>query len=192
MSRLQLRLILIAIVAVVSLISSMFQTEPDRRPQTPTDPVEVSLEQPTSDTTVAKPTSETKPSTEITPPSKSSDLVALNRGVLRGPEEVAIVQHIIDHGSLPDSFVTKREAEKLGWDASEGNLRKVAPGKSIGGDRFYNREGELPEASGRKYYEADLNYNGGHRGAERLVYSSDGLIYVTRNHYRSFQQVKTK
>ncbi|RCS41565.1 ribonuclease [Bremerella cremea] len=123
--------------------------------------------------------------------SETDDLAALNRGVLDSPEEVAVVQHIVQHGTLPDSFITKREADKLGWNASQGNLGKVAPGKSIGGDRFYNREGELPEAPGRKYFEADLDYHGGHRGAERLVYSNDGLIFVTRDHYRSFQQVKT-
>lgn len=190
MSRIHLRLILIAVVIVVSLISSIFQTEPDNRPQTPTKPLEVTIENPVQEIPVAEMFDDDKPGEAAA--SKSGDLAALNRGVLQDAAEVAIVQHIVQYGSLPDSFITKHEAERLGWDASQGNLRQVAPGKSIGGDRFFNREGELPNVPGRKYFEADLNYHGGHRGAERLVYSSDGLIYVTRNHYRSFQQVKTK
>ena len=178
MSRLHLRLIVLLIAGVIALASSFFETgEPDR-PDAPTDPVEVNIEQPTREASGAQAT-------------ESSDLAKLNQGVLHGPEEVAIVQHLVEHGTLPDSFITKREADKLGWNPSEGNLRDVAPGKSIGGDRFFNREKELPDAPGRKYFEADLNYNGGRRGAERLVYSDDGSIYVTRDHYRTFTQVKT-
>lgn len=180
MSRLHLRLAVLVIAAVIALASSFFETgEPDR-PDTPTDPVEVSIEQPTRQTT-----------DKAAPETGSKDLAQLNRGVLHSPEEVSIVEHLVEHGTLPSSFITKREAEKLGWKPSDGNLRDIAPGKSIGGDRFLNRERELPDAPGRKYFEADLNYDGGRRGAERLVYSDDGLIYVTRDHYRTFTQVKT-
>lgn len=62
------------------------------------------------------------------------------------------------------------------------------PGKAIGGDRFGNQEKGLPDAPSRQWFEADINYNCGHRGSDRLLYSSDGLIYVTTDHYRSFQQ----
>lgn len=183
MSRIHLRLIVLVIAGVIALASSFFETETPDRPDAPTDPVEVNIEQPTGQTPdTAAPESDS---------AHSNDLAKLNQGVLRGPEEVAIVQHLVEHGTLPSSFITKREADKLGWNPSEGNLRDVAPGKSIGGDRFFNREKELPDAPGRKYFEADLNYDGGRRGAERLVYSDDGLIYVTRDHYRSFTQVKT-
>ncbi|MGN1069057.1 MAG: ribonuclease domain-containing protein [Candidatus Fimadaptatus sp.] len=57
---------------------------------------------------------------------------------------------------------------------------------SIGGDRFGNREGLLPDARGRQYYECDVNYDGGYRGGERIVFSSDGLIYYTCDHYNTF------
>lgn len=190
MSRLHLRLIMVAVIIVVSVISSIYQTEPDNRPQTPTKPMEVTIETPVHEIPVAEMFDDDKPGEASS--SKTDGLAAFNRGVLSSPEEVAVVQHIVQHGTLPNSYITKREADKLGWNPSQGNLRVVAPGKSIGGDRFHNREGELPDAPGRKYFEADLNYHGGHRGAERLVYSSDGLIFVTRDHYRSFQQVKTK
>ena len=103
------------------------------------------------------------------------------------PEKVAEYLHF--YGHLPQNYLTKQEAKALGWAASQGNLWEVAEGKSIGGDRFGNREGLLPEADGRTWYECDVNYMGGFRGAERLLYSSDGLIYYTDDHYASFTLV---
>ncbi len=89
---------------------------------------------------------------------------------------------------LPQRYVTKDQAERLGWRPGM-DLWKAAPGKSIGGDRFGNREGLLPSAAGRRFFEADLDYAGGSRGARRLVWSSDGLRWVTLDHYRSFREV---
>lgn len=97
-----------------------------------------------------------------------------------------VSDYIRQYGELPDNFITKKEAEALGWVASQGNLHEVAPGKSIGGDTFGNREGLLPKAKERKWYEADINYNGGRRNADRIVFSNDGLIYMTTDHYKSF------
>ena len=102
------------------------------------------------------------------------------------PEDVAA--YIYEWEELPPNFITKSEAQKLGWDSSKGNLWDVAYGKSIGGDRFGNREGLLPE--GEEYRECDVNYAGGYRDAERLVYSIDDYdIYYTDDHYESFSQV---
>lgn len=100
-----------------------------------------------------------------------------------------VSEYLHTYGHLPSNFITKKEAQALGWDSSAGNLDEVAPGKSIGGDRFGNYEGLLPEKSGRKYYECDINYSGGYRGGERIVYSSDGLIFYTEDHYRTFEQL---
>lgn len=100
-----------------------------------------------------------------------------------------VAQYIRNYGELPDNYITKKEAEKLGWIASEGNLQEVAPGMSIGGDRFGNREGLLPKANGRTWYEADINYEGGRRNADRIVFSNDGLIYMTTDHYKSFTDI---
>lgn len=100
-------------------------------------------------------------------------------------EEVAEYLHI--YGHLPDNFITKKEAKALGWVSSEGNLAEVAPGKSIGGDYFGNFEGNLPEKDGREYHECDIDSDGGYRGAKRLVYSNDGLIYYTEDHYETFE-----
>ena len=96
--------------------------------------------------------------------------------------------YLITYGHLPDNFVTKKEAEKAGW--SGGSLEKVLPGKCIGGDRFGNLEGKLPKASGRCWTECDINTLGKKsRGAERLVFSNDGLIYYTGDHYETFELV---
>ena len=101
------------------------------------------------------------------------------------PYEVAEYLHL--YGELPPNYLTKNEAQDRGWDSSRGNLWDVAPGMSIGGDRFGNYEGLLPEKKGRRYTECDVNYDGGYRGGERIVFSNDGLIYYTDDHYESFE-----
>ena len=108
-------------------------------------------------------------------------------GSYTSKEEVALYLHT--YGHLPENYITKKQAEKLGWDNRAGNLQDVAPGKSIGGSRFGNYEGLLPDAKGRNYYECDINYEGGYRGAERIIYSDDGLIFYTADHYKSFEQL---
>ncbi|QJC51716.1 ribonuclease [Paenibacillus albicereus] len=100
----------------------------------------------------------------------------------------AIIGHLQEHGELPEHFLTKAEARKRGWDAKSCNLADVLPGASIGGDRFQNREGLLPAKSGRVWREADADYASGCRNAKRVVYSSDGLYYVTEDHYKSFRK----
>ncbi len=98
--------------------------------------------------------------------------------------------YIKSHGKLPDNFITKSQARKLGWEASKGNLAEVAPGKSIGGDIFNNYEGKLPKKSGRVYYECDINYVSGFRGDDRIIFSNDGLIFKTEDHYQTFTEIK--
>lgn len=105
-------------------------------------------------------------------------------GTYTTPEDVATYLNV--YGHLPNNFITKKDAKSLGWDNKAGNLQEVAPGKSIGGDHFGNYEGLLPEAEGRSYQECDVNYAGGYRGAERIIFSNDGLIYYTSDHYETF------
>jgi hypothetical protein len=98
-------------------------------------------------------------------------------------EDVALYIHT--YGHLPDNFITKKEAEALGW--SGGGLDDYAYGCCIGGNRFGNYEGLLPEADGRKYTECDIDtMHASKRGAKRIVFSNDGLIYYTDDHYDSF------
>ncbi|MGM9605701.1 MAG: ribonuclease domain-containing protein [Faecousia sp.] len=106
-------------------------------------------------------------------------------GAYSSKEEVA--EYLHQYGHLPSNYLTKKEAQELGWISSEGNLWDVAPGMSIGGDQFGNREGLLPKAQGRKYYECDIDFDGTYRNAKRIVFSNDGLIYYTEDHYESFQ-----
>ncbi len=104
-------------------------------------------------------------------------------GVYTSKEDVAL--YLTLYGSLPDNFITKAQARDLGWEG--GSLEPYAPGKCIGGSYFGNYEGLLPEVEGRTYTECDIGTLGADsRGAERLVYSSDGLIYYTGDHYETF------
>lgn len=105
-------------------------------------------------------------------------------GVYTSREDVALYLSLF--GRLPDNFITKEEAKKLGWEG--GSLEKYAPGCCIGGDRFGNYEELLPKADGRTYRECDIDTLGkSSRGAKRIVFSNDGLIYYTEDHYESFE-----
>ena len=99
-------------------------------------------------------------------------------------DDVALYIHT--YGHLPDNFITKKDAQALGWLG--GSLEPYAPDKCIGGSRFGNYEGLLPEADGRTYTECDIDTLGADsRGAKRIVFSNDGLIYYTEDHYKSFE-----
>lgn len=112
------------------------------------------------------------------------DLPAIDEdGSYNSMEDVSLYLHTYDH--LPDNYITKQEARDLGW--SGGSVERYAPGCAIGGDRFGNREGLLPSEKGRTYYECDIDTIGEtSRGAKRIIFSSDGLIYYTEDHYESF------
>ena len=105
-------------------------------------------------------------------------------GTYTSKEEVAAYLHRFGH--LPSNYITKTKAKKLGWDSSGKNLWVVAPGKSIGGGYFGNMEGILPEG---EYRECDIDFDGKRRGIKRLVYSEDGRIYYTDDHYETFERL---
>ena len=120
--------------------------------------------------------------------SKTDNGVSVDEdGTYTSKDEVAAYIHA--YGHLPSNFITKKEAKALGWVSNQGNLGEVAPGKSIGGDYFGNYEGQLPEKKGRSYYECDIDSTGGYRGAKRIIFSSDGLIFYTEDHYNTFEQL---
>ena len=107
-------------------------------------------------------------------------------GTYNSKEDVSLYLHLYDH--LPSNYITKNEARDLGW--SGGSVEVYAPGCAIGGDRFGNREGLLPKAEGRTYYECDIDTIGqSSRGAKRIIFSNDGLVYYTADHYESFTQL---
>ncbi len=116
-------------------------------------------------------------------PDESSPAALREDGEYTSAEDVALYLHL--YGHLPENFITKKDARALGW--SGGGLDSYADGKCIGGDRFGNYEGLLPEAPGREYHECDIDtLHASSRGAKRIVYSNDGLIYYTEDHYESF------
>ena len=104
-------------------------------------------------------------------------------------EPQAIADYLFEHGKLPDNFITKQQAKDLGWDSSRNYVSDVAPGMSIGGDYFGNYEGKLPRIKGRKYYECDCFYTGGKRNAYRIIYSNDGHVWYTEDHYATFTEL---
>ena len=107
-------------------------------------------------------------------------------GSYTSKDDVALYIHT--YGELPKNFISKKQAERLGWDG--GSLEPYAPGKSIGGDYFGNYEGQLPKKKGRKYFECDIDTKGKRsRGPKRIVYSNDGLIYYTPDHYETFELI---
>ena len=118
------------------------------------------------------------------PDNDGADAAIDEDGSYTSKEDVALYIHT--YGHLPGNFITKKEAQALGW--SGGSLEPYAPGKCIGGSHFGNYEGLLPEAEGRSYTECDIDTLGaGSRGAKRIVFSNDGLIYYTGDHYASFE-----
>ncbi len=99
-----------------------------------------------------------------------------------------VAAYINTYAKLPRNYITKNQAKKLGWQ-TKGSLDKVAPGKSIGGDRYGNYERILPHKNGRVWTECDIDYVMGNRNAKRIVFSDDGLIYYTKDHYKSFEKL---
>ena len=148
----------------------------------------------TAPTTTPEPTATTAPTATPEPtntptpePTEAPSALVEEDGVYSTPELVAAYIHTFN--KLPSNYITKNEATKLGWVSSKGNLWDVTDEMSIGGDKFGNREGLLPKKNGRQWYECDVNYYGGYRGSERILYSNDGLIYYTDDHYESFTQL---
>ena len=122
------------------------------------------------------------------------ELTVTEDGEYTDKDHVALYIH--EFGHLPSNYVTKNKAMDAGWDSRAGNLNTVLPGKSIGGSRFGNYEGLLPEKNGRKYYECDIDFNPdgqtsepAYRNEKRIIYSNDGLVFYTEDHYKTFEQL---
>lgn len=143
--------------------------------QTEDKPSEVTTEESSEATTESTAEETTEAATEETKIDKD--------GTYTSRDDVAL--YIYTYGELPSNFMTKKEAKKLGWEG--GSLEDYAPGMCIGGDYFGNYEGLLPTKDGREYHECDIDTLGAKsRGAKRIIYSNDGLIYYTEDHYESF------
>ena len=158
------------IPGILPVVTEPVQTEPGD-----TEPAETMEAAPIQTESIETEPIETEP--EETQPLLDPD------GWYYSAEDVAL--YLITYGELPGNFITKNEARELGWEG--GSVQKYKDGAAIGGDKFGNREGILPKASGRQYYECDIDTDGkSSRGAKRIVFSNDGLIYYTEDHYESF------
>ena len=124
---------------------------------------------------------------DATAPPKEEPFVVASKSY---SDKEHVAAYIRAFGKLPPNYITKRTAQDAGWTSVKGNLWQVAPGKSIGGDRFGNYEGQLPDAPGRKYYECDIDFDGYYRNGKRIVFSNDGLIFYTGDHYKTFEELK--
>lgn len=116
------------------------------------------------------------------PPLAQQDISALTAAPV-------VARYLQQHQQLPAFYLTKSQARRQGWDPAKGNLCVSLPGHAIGGDRFANREGRLPAAAGERFFEADVNYQCGHRNADRLIWSTRGTVWLTRDHYRTFTRM---
>lgn len=96
---------------------------------------------------------------------------------------------VLKYHQLPPYYITREEATNLGWRPKRGNLQTVAQGKMLTRGEYYNDDGHLPISEGRKWFEADINYKGGFRNKQRIVFSNDGLCFVTYDHYHSFIEI---
>lgn len=120
-------------------------------------------------------------------PKKQTKIEVKKENTYTSKDEVALYIHT--YKKLPSNYITKNEAKKLGWDPKKGNLWDITDKKCIGGDKFGNYDGKLPDSKKRKWYECDIDYDGGTRNAKRIVYSNDGYIYYTDDHYKTFTKL---
>ena len=184
MNKKTLRIVLlVALLAVLYLSFGAKGTELlSAIPSAPTEDSLPTAERAEDALTLLPPQEMTAPETER----ETEDDLPDEDGSYTGKDELALYIHT--YGHLPPNFIKKKDAEKAGW--SGGSLEKVLPGMCIGGDYFGNYEGQLPTAKGRRWTECDVNTLGARsRGAERIIFSNDGLIYYTDDHYESFERL---
>lgn len=187
--------VLLALIMLAGLLSGCTQEQAQSVIDTVTDVVDILTEEGSSGVDEKSPEPDSTPiplpasSSDVAPaPASDSDIQTEDTqidedGVYTTCEDVALYIHT--YGHLPSNFITKKEAKAKGWPG--GSLEPYCPGKCIGGDYFGNYEGQLPDAKGRKWTECDINTLGAEsRGAERIIFSNDGLIYYTNDHYETF------
>ena len=172
------------IAASVAEVALEVMEEADAADESPADVTEIPEEEPEPEPIPEElPEEEPVPEPEPIPEPEPEEPAIDENGSYDDRDNVAL--YIYTYGKLPPNYISKAEAQDLGWEG--GSVERYAPGKCIGGSKFGNYEGLLPKKSGRQYYECDIDTLGGSsRGAKRIVYSNDGLIYYTDDHYESF------
>ena len=183
--------LLLALLLLASLFGCVKKTAPEPSQQSgdidgpvyTLEPATASAAAPEPDAPVPTPAPTDAPTDAPTAEPTDTPCPVSEDGEYWTKDEVALYIHL--YGHLPKNYITKEEAEDLGWPG--GSLEPYAPGCSIGGGYFGNYEGLLPKKKGRRYTECDIDTRGKKsRGAKRIVFSNDGLIYYTDDHYESF------
>lgn len=176
---------IVSLISAVVLLAAALLFGPEVLNTTPaaTEPQSIAVVQPSTEPVSTAPQTQAQP--QAPPPTETQQLLDED-GAYTTKDDVAL--YIYQYGHLPGNFITKNQARELGWQG--GGLERYAPGKSIGGDHFGNHEGLLPQASDRRYTECDIDTMGADsRGAKRIVFSNDGLIFYTDDHYQSYTQL---
>lgn len=125
---------------------------------------------------------------QISGPNDTENVDLLDEdGVYTAKDEVAF--YIDTYQKLPSNYITEQEAVEMGWDPVNGDLSKIAPGMSIGGDPYENENKMLPEKEGRHFYICDVEYEQGARNDQRIIYSDDGLVFYTEDYCKTFVQL---
>ena len=160
-------LLLAAALVLSSCAASALETAKKNKNKTTATPVVTETPSPAAEKTATR-----KPEVTATP----------------GPMDEAqkLADYNFEHGELPENFITKKEAQARGWQDQYRYVGDIEPGLCIGGDYFGNYEKQLPVVKGRKYYEADCFYRGGARNEYRIIYSTDGHVWFTGDHYETF------
>ncbi len=96
--------------------------------------------------------------------------------------------YLIRYGKLPDYYIDINNLRELGWKDGK-SPSKYAPGKMLTRGRYFNDNKHLPDAPGRLWFECDINYYEGRRNQHRILYSNDGLMFVTYDHYETFYEI---
>lgn len=127
------------------------------------------------------------PTPVVTPEATVTPAVTVTPGPMDAAQELA--DYIFEHGELPENYIRKKDAEAQGWKTTYRYVGDIGPGITIGGDYFGNYEKLLPVVKGRKYYEADCFYQGGPRNEYRIIFSNDGHVWYTGDHYNTFTEL---
>ena len=180
MTQFQKRLAALVLAALMLAGTSLTaEAKSKKKKATPTPTVRVTATATPEETVAPALTPETTPEPEI---------AVEEDGTYTDKEHVAA--YLRKFRRLPSNYITKRDAQDLGWSGNgRDSIWKYAPGKSIGGSRFGNYEEKLPDREGRRWYECDIDYDGVNRGVKRIIYSNDGLIYYTEDHYETFVEI---
>ncbi len=100
-----------------------------------------------------------------------------------------VADYIVKYGRLPDNFITKAEAAKLGGTRKRQSRRSSAWKKHR--RRYLSKQRKAASRCGRTRMERSRHQLYiGIPGSDRIVYSNDRLVYKTTDHYKTFTRMR--